>query len=305
MGNARDGIEVSGAVGTIGGIGPLYGNTIAYNGGAGVNVDGAANLRQTTIRGNVIRDNAGLGIDLAPVGVTVNDGGDNDFGANLLQNFPEITSVKPTFMGTLVSGTLSSVPNSKYTIDAYANAQADPSGYGEGRTWLNSTTVTTDSLGNATWSVFTSLTTVGLVAATASDFPGNTSEFSRLATTPQEASPAKDMKASLGAGGAVNVTFTPACGATDHVVYWGDAGPGSIPAGGMTWVGAACGLGTSGSATFFPGDPPLGHVYYFVIVGQNGSVEGSYGQTSASTERSEATMAIVCDKPQFLGGGCF
>jgi hypothetical protein len=113
------------------------------------------------------------------------------------------------------------------------------------------------------------------------------------------------MTVTTGAGGSLQVAYTPACGATDHVVYWGSAGPGAIPAGGMSWTNATCGLGTSGTASFFPGNPPLGQVHYFVIVGQNGSVEGSYGQDSASVERPEATIAGPCDRPRFLGGGCF
>jgi hypothetical protein len=144
---------------------------------------------------------------------------------------------------------------------------------------------------------------VGLLTATATDFAGNTSEFSGLAKSPQEASPAKDMKVAPGAGATLNITYTPACGATDHVLYWGTMGPGMLA--GVVWTNALCGLGTSGSANVFLGNPPVGKAFFFTMVGQNGSVEGSYGQDSTGAEDPDATLAVVCHLPQFLGGGCF
>ena len=306
LGNGGAGIVVSGPVGLIGGPGAAFGNHIAWNAGAGVDVSGSASLRQTTLRANSIHDNGGLGIDLAPVGVNPNDPGDGDSGANMGQNYPVITSVTPGFMNSvLVSGTLQSRPDSKYVIDVYGSPQADPSGYGEGRVWLGSGTFTTDSSGNVSWTVLTQNTNFGLIAATATDVAGNTSEFSGLQTTPQEASPAKNMTVAIGAGNILQISYTPACGATDHVLYWGSAGPGMIGPGGLTWTSAACGLGTSGAAGIPLGNPPVGQAFYFVMVGQNGSVEGSYGQASTGAEKPEATFPAICAKPQLLGGGCF
>lgn len=306
LGNGSDGIAASGPVGLIGGIAPAYGNRIAWNAGAGVSVAMSASLKQTTIRINSIHDNGGIGIDLEPPGVTLNDAGDTDSGANLLQNFPTVTNMVPSAMNSLlVSGTLASVPSRKYTIDIYGTPQADASGYGEGRTWLGSSTITTDGAGNGLWTILTQNGSIGLVSATATDLAGNTSEFSGLAKSPQEASSAKDMKVAVGAGGVVQITYTPACGATDHVLYWGLAGPGSIGAGGMAFSSAACGLGTSGSASVLLGNPPVGQVFYFVLAGQNGSVEGSYGQTSSGAERTESTLPVICNLPQWLGGACY
>ena len=306
LGNGSDGIAVVGPVGLIGGPGAAFGNRIAWNAGAGVNVVASTLPRQTTIRVNSIHDNGGLGIDLAPPGVTANDSGDGDSGANQLQNHPVITGAVPSFMNSLlVSGTLQSRPNSKYTVDVYGSPQADPSGSGEGRTWLGFANITTDLSGNASWTVLTQNGNVGLLAATATDFAGNTSEFSGLLKNPQEASPAKDMTVAIGAGGTLQIAYTPACGASDHVLYWGTAGPGMIGPGGLNWTSAACGLGTSGAAGILLGNPPVGSAFYFVMVGQTGAVEGSYGQSSSGSEKPDATFPAICARPQFLGGGCF
>ncbi|MCI0681621.1 MAG: SBBP repeat-containing protein, partial [Gemmataceae bacterium] len=179
LGNAGDGIAiVAGAFGNlIGGVAAGEANTIAYNAGAGVSVStGGLGNR---IRGNSIHSNDGLGIDLADDGVTANDAGDGDSGPNNLQNFPVLAGAS-VGASTHVAGTLNSTANTQFTIDFYASAAADPSGFGEGQRYLGSTTVTTDGSGNADFDlVLPSATTVGeAITATATDPAGNTSEFS-------------------------------------------------------------------------------------------------------------------------------
>lgn len=71
---------------------------------------------------------------------------------------------------------------------------------------------------------------------------------------PGEASAAGSMTARRGAGTAVLVDYTPACTATDHAAYWGT---GAI-AGTLAWTASACGLGTDGTTSFDPGNPPPG-----------------------------------------------
>lgn len=109
--------------------------------------------------------------------------------------------------------------------------------------------------------------------------------------------------ASRGAGTSVDLAYAPACGASDDVVYWG-TGP---IVGGLSWTGSACGLGTSGTGSFDPGDPAPGAFFYFVVVGQNASGEGSYGQAFdgvTATERPQGVGVGACPMPQDLTGNC-
>jgi subtilisin-like proprotein convertase family protein len=120
---------------------------------------------------------------------------------------------------------------------------------------------------------------------------------------PKEASPSGNpMKLSLPSGSAtpVDVTWTAGCGATTHAVYRATGQAGQAPA----WSTSFCSLGTAGSASFDPGDPPAGGFYCFVIVAQNATKEGSYGKTSSGSERAEATGFGACDLSQDLTGSC-
>jgi hypothetical protein len=104
-------------------------------------------------------------------------------------------------------------------------------------------------------------------------------------------------------GTAIEVSYLPACGALDNAIYWGV----SPIVGSVVWSQSACALGNTGHASFNPGNPLPGEFFYFVVVGQNGSAEGSYGQSfngSTYTERPEAVGIGSCDKPRVLGGVC-
>jgi hypothetical protein len=146
--NTVDGIHVFANQTTIGGAGTGAGNVVAFNGAVGVNI--AAGIGNT-IRANAIFANGGPGIDLAGDGVTPNDAGDGDTGANNLQNFPVLTSAR-LIAGTLtVNGTLNSAASSTFGLDFYTSASCDSSGNGQGTTYLGATTVTTDGAGNASF----------------------------------------------------------------------------------------------------------------------------------------------------------
>ena len=186
-GNLAGGIHLEANGITVGGIEPGAGNIIAHNQGDGVrNVIG----RQVAIRGNAIFSNvnppdpfpgnqAPLGIDLGfDNGVTANDPGDGDAGANRGQNFPVLTLATNTAAGLLIRGSLNSVAGQSFTLDFYGNDQCDPSGHGEGQTHLGSTTVTTDASGNVDFELTVDVPGPGnFITATATDAERNTSEF--------------------------------------------------------------------------------------------------------------------------------
>jgi parallel beta-helix repeat protein len=207
LGNTGWGITLQGFGTQVGGATAAEANQIAFNGSGGnyggvaVADDGFGNFGYgNTIRNNSIHDNTGLGIDLATDGVTINDECDHDadFGANMLQNFPDL--VAPVFNGdgtVTVPGALKSSPSQHFTIDFYLNAAADPSGHGEGQTYLGATDVSTDTNGFGSFS-FTSATPVSapaFISATATDDNGNTSEFSCNAGQSCDGlRPSKDLK---------------------------------------------------------------------------------------------------------------
>ncbi len=81
--------------------------------------------------------------------------------------------------------------------------------------------------------------------------------------------------------GEITIQYTPACDATDHAVYFGDLAQVSS----YTYAGAECSAGTSGTFGFDPGLDAA----FFVVVGHDGSLEGSYGADSSGVERPEET----------------
>lgn len=170
------GVLIENAVGTrIGGLAAGEANWIRYNSTVGVQVnDGNRN----TIRGNRIFDNGTLGIDLGRLGLTLNDDGDSDDGANSLQNFPLLTSATAVIGGTRIIGTLGSRSNSAVTLDFYHSPSCDRSGYGEGFNFIGSADVLTTSDGSSTFNIrLPHAGQPGVVTATATDSDGNTSEF--------------------------------------------------------------------------------------------------------------------------------
>ena len=163
---------------TIGGTASGAGNTIAFNSRDGVFVPPSSGTG-IAILSNSIFSNAVLGIDVGAFGVTPNDPGDADTGANNLQNFPVLASA--TSGRTTIKGTLNSTANTEFRLEFFANTACDPSGHGEGETFLGSTAVTTDGTGNGSFSVSLGTTVpVGqFITSTATDPDNNTSEFSQ------------------------------------------------------------------------------------------------------------------------------
>ncbi|MBZ0295783.1 MAG: right-handed parallel beta-helix repeat-containing protein, partial [Anaerolineae bacterium] len=170
-------------------------NIIAYNSYMGVGSNNGMNNRISANRifaNELVGDPpedwpdtpSGLGIDLYDVGtligVTPNDPGDADTGANNLQNFPELTRADYFNNQLDLLGTLNSAANTQFRIEFFANNACDASGYGEGETYLGFAEVTTDGSGNALIDeTLTASVSLGqFITATTIDPGGNTSEFS-------------------------------------------------------------------------------------------------------------------------------
>ncbi|MFN2384918.1 MAG: hypothetical protein ABR576_01290 [Thermoanaerobaculia bacterium] len=76
--------------------------------------------------------------------MTANDALDGDSGGNGLQNFPVLTRAG----GTSADGTLHSAPSTSYVVELFSSPQCDPSGHGEGTSFIGATSVVTDASGN-------------------------------------------------------------------------------------------------------------------------------------------------------------
>lgn len=99
------------------------------------------------------------------------------------------------------------------------------------------------------------------------------------------------MRASRGnpAGTAINLTWDVAtCLSADHHVIYGDlANVGTVVV-----SGAACNLGTSGSA-FWTG-VPAGSLWFVVVGDDDAATEGSWGKDHSGVERAGATASGLC-----------
>ncbi len=186
LGNLGAGVHSRGPADRIGGPLASEGNTIAFNNGNGVELDGF-NIN-SPILSNSIFANGGLGIDLGIDGPTANDPCDADEGQNGLQNYPVLTS-SISLASRIVQGVMMGAANTTYRLQFFANNACDPSGFGEGQRLLGTFSVTTDASCQASFAV--TLPALGppgqSITATATDPSNNTSEFSRcvMVVTPR------------------------------------------------------------------------------------------------------------------------
>ncbi|MEO8189747.1 MAG: hypothetical protein ABI682_05355 [Acidobacteriota bacterium] len=160
--------------------GPAAGNAnvIAFNAIDGVLVNAFTNVG---IEGNSIHDNAFQGIHLAGgANPLLNDACDADTGSNNLQNYPVLTAASIAGSNVTISGTLNSTASTAFRVEFFSNTACDASGFGEGRTFLGSTVVTTDASCNATFGPLAFAVPAGqtVFTSTATGSPTNTSQFS-------------------------------------------------------------------------------------------------------------------------------
>lgn len=116
--------------------------------------------------------------------------------------------------------------------------------------------------------------------------------------TPGEASKTTQMRVTAfdRVTGTLTISYAPACSSTDHTVYSGALSGVSS----TTFTQRDCNRGTSGSTSF---TLPAGS-FFFVIVGNDGTKEGSYGRNRSGVERPEDSGASACNLPQDLSATC-
>jgi hypothetical protein len=183
LGNEVNGVIISSNASNnmIGGTSASAGNTIAFNVAAGVAVLSGIG---DSILSNSIFSNGRLGIDLVaagdpPSGVTPNAPGVRS-GPNNLQNYPIVTAAVGGPHGS-VDATLNSLPSTSFVIQFFSSPVPDPSGYGQGKTFLGSESAMTDSSGNASvqFTLVSGIPAGAWITATATNQgSGDTSEFS-------------------------------------------------------------------------------------------------------------------------------
>jgi parallel beta-helix repeat protein len=153
--NHGNGIDIVGASDTV-----IVNSYVRNNGLAGVEING------DTATGNdfqfgALFNNAKLGISIGDnTGTThpnhpVSTGGGAGAGGGGSPddslNHPVLTSAVAVGQHTTVSGTYLGDSGDTFTIDIYESSSADPTGFGQGQEFLDSTQVTTDNSGNASF----------------------------------------------------------------------------------------------------------------------------------------------------------
>ncbi|MFY9223101.1 MAG: CARDB domain-containing protein, partial [Blastocatellia bacterium] len=179
-GNALSGVMFADNA-SINTVGP--GNVLAFNSRNGVTVGQTITgngVSRNTITRNSIFSNVGLGIDLGNNGPTANDDNDVDNGPNTLLNFPQITSVVNNGNSITVTGTVDVANPMTARVEIFTNTLpvpgSDPTGFGEGQTFVASPTPNAQGMFTAT---FTSSPNI-VVSSITIDSMGNTSEFSAV-----------------------------------------------------------------------------------------------------------------------------
>ena len=173
LGNGADGVRiVFGAQHNVVGGSREEANTIAYNGRAGVAIESPGS-RYNRVWANRMFDNAGLGIDLFPVGPNAGLSVSPLESPNAGMPAPIVRSVAVKGGRLTVTGAVPAPQGPGATVHVYAGAPG-PSGDVQGKELLGTAVAGADGR----WSFSTAWSGAAPpIAATATDRDGNTSEF--------------------------------------------------------------------------------------------------------------------------------
>ena len=214
FGNGGDGVWLDSSGNRVGGTSSGAKNSIRFNADNGVSVSDGE--KTNTIIGNAILDNDGLGIDLGNDGITINDPGDGDDGANWLINYPIISTASLSGSTLNIKGGYNTVGPTSLRLEFFSNSDCDDSGHGEGAERIHAVKITTAASGNYTIDIsFSSSVSAGeFITATATWLSldgvtlADTSEFSPCWLVSALSATATNTPAPTATGGGGGATAT-------------------------------------------------------------------------------------------------
>jgi hypothetical protein len=301
--NGENGVLLDGSGNVVGGTSPGAGNVIAFNAGAGI--ASISSRIAGIILANSIFSNTGLGIDRGANGVT-------PFASDY-DEYPVLSSVVSSSSSTTITGKLRTYTDGQtsVTIQFFSNTALDPSGYGEGETFVGQATVTQP--GYATEVSFTATITPAVPAGrfvtamatgpTGTNYPAaiGSSEFSAgLSVTSHGQLQFSSANYSVNEGGSSATISVRRTGGSD-----GSVSVNYATAAGTATGGTSCGSGVdfinaSGTLTFASGVTEQSFtvpVCQDSLVEQNETVSLTLSSPSggATISQGTATLTIIDD----------
>jgi titin len=175
LGNGRNGIFVSGSSAnhnTLGGEGTGAANVIGYNGFDGIFLGGDTTGANVALANSLFSDTR-LGIE----------------SANM--NYPVLASAVSDGSSITITGTVSGSPGDTLNLEFFSNATCNPSGFGEGQTYLGSLVLTMEGTDTASFTVTfpVAVDPSMFITATSTGTTSNTSEFSQCLQVTASGSP--------------------------------------------------------------------------------------------------------------------
>jgi hypothetical protein len=99
--------------------------------------------------------------------------------------------------------------------------------------------------------------------------------------------------------GELSLLYGVACEAIDHAIHYGPLSNFDLAT--YNFTGRDCGIGNTGLYEQFA---PGAGSYFFLLVADDGTVEGSYGRDSEGVERPADLANPICPLPQDLSAAC-
>lgn len=145
---------------------------------------GEGNVITNTTDGIAFFGNAGTGNIISANSIFNNSSFGIDHGADDMaaeEDIPDFSLTAKMGDSLLVTGTFSGSPNVNYTLEIFVNSGCSSSGYGEGKSYIGETEITSDNNGDLVFSgqfLAVSVSEGDVITATITGEGGNTSEFS-------------------------------------------------------------------------------------------------------------------------------